>query len=58
MMREDQQLIENAIGLRGYGNFTGVYPNSSWTEGTATREVRDGVDVLVIRQVMRFYALA
>ena len=58
MMREDQQLIEHAIGLRGYGNFTGAYPNASWTEGAATREVRDGVDVLVIRQVMRFYALA
>ena len=58
MMREDQQLIEHAIGLRGYANFAGAYPNASWTEGAATREVRDGVDVLVVRQVMRFYALA
>ena len=58
MMREDQQQLENAVGLRGYGNFAGEYPNASWTEGTAAREVRDGVDVLVIRQTMRFYALA
>ena len=58
MMREDQQQLENAVGLRGYGNFAGDYPNASWTEGTAAREVRDGVDVLVIRQTMRFYALA
>jgi hypothetical protein len=58
MMREDQQQLENAVGLRGYGNFAGSYPNASWTEGTAAREVRDGVDVLVIRQTMRFYALA
>jgi hypothetical protein len=55
LMREDQNLIEDAIGLRGYGNFAGAYPNASWVSGSSSREVRDGVDLLVIRQAMRYY---
>lgn len=55
LMSADQHAIEHAVGLRGYANFAGAYPNASWTDGSVSREVGDGVDFLVIRQTMRFY---
>jgi hypothetical protein len=57
MMVLDQHAIENAIGLRGYGNFTSSNPNASFVAdgSSTTREEGDGVDFLVIVQAMRYF---
>ena len=55
IMSEDQHQIEQAVGLSGYGNFTGSNPHATWREGETEREVGAGCDFLVIRQTMSFY---
>jgi hypothetical protein len=54
VMREDQRIIERAIGPAGRANFTDPWPNALWRGGGVTREEGEGCDYLVISQDMAF----
>lgn len=55
-IRADQALIENTVGLRGYENFNGIDgPAASWFDGSVARIPAQGLDLLMIRQQMRFW---
>lgn len=51
-MRSDQRLIEHAIGVSGWANFSS--PAAEWVRGRTARAIATGVDFLVIRQTMRY----
>jgi hypothetical protein len=58
LMEYDANLVDQAIGLNGYGNFVGSsVPNATWVEGEITREreAGAGVDFLVFTQRMRYF---
>jgi hypothetical protein len=59
MMDEDRHAIEDVIGVRGSVNFTTVYGvDSTWRGATNLNDLferRDGVDFLVIKQLMSYW---
>lgn len=54
IMREDQRLIERAIGMTGAANFTSPYPDATWVSGDTARESGEACDFLVVSQTMIF----
>lgn len=56
VMREDQRLIERAIGMHGKANFTSPFPAATWLmDGSATdRQDGEACDYLVVTQRMLF----
>lgn len=56
LMREDQRLIERAIGMHGKPNFTPPNPDATWlNDGSSTdRQEGQACDYLVITQRMLF----
>lgn len=58
VMKQDQRLLEQAIGLGGGANFAGSFPNASWRGSKTARRVIAGVDMLVITQTMGFWQAA
>jgi hypothetical protein len=56
-IEKDEAAILAAVGMHGRANFTPpTYPDACWVSGEEPeREEREGVDFLVIRQVMQFY---
>jgi len=54
---EDQHLIQHAIGMAGYANFTGSQnPNASWMGDEIPERTREGgIDFLILRTSYRFY---
>lgn len=54
MMREDQRIIERAIGMTGAANFTSPYPSACWLSGGTDRDSGEACDYLILSQVMSF----
>lgn len=56
VLREDQRLIEQAVGMHGKANFTPPYPDATWLkEGSATeRQSGEACDFLIVTQRMIF----
>lgn len=55
VMAEDQHTIEDAIGLRGYGNFSGVACFDAIGSDAASAEPGDGVTFLTFRNRYGYY---
>jgi hypothetical protein len=57
LIADDQHLIQHAIGMAGYANFTGAAnPNASWLDDEIPERTREGgVDFLILRTTYRFY---
>jgi hypothetical protein len=55
VMESDRVQVEQAVGIGGGANFSGSYPNATWSD-TQTSTLRgEAVDLLVIRQEFGFW---
>lgn len=48
VMREDQRIIETAVGMLGKANFTSPYPDATWVGGGSDRSSGESCDYMVL----------